>query len=118
MLNARLLVSTLAIALLAGCSSAQKSSEVAACYVPSYSYNNFSCDQLINEAENLRARTPALAAAVDAHRKNQTGVEVVTWVLFWPAAFLLDKGAEQSTALCRAKGELEAIQQVLRTKDC
>ena len=73
MLNARLLVSTLAIALLAGCSSAQKSSEVAACYVPSYSYNNFSCDQLINEAENLRARTPALAAAVDAHRKNQTG---------------------------------------------
>ncbi len=117
-MNMRSFVLALAITLLAGCSSAPKSSEVASCYVPSYRYSSLSCDQLINAAENLRARTPALASAVDAHRKTQTGVEVVTWVLFWPAALLLDKGAEQSNALCQAKGELEAIQQVLSTKDC
>jgi hypothetical protein len=73
---------------------------------------------LISEAEALRARTPALASAVDKHRENQTGVEVVTWVLFWPAAFLLDDGSEESAQLAQAKGDLEAIQQNLMTKDC
>jgi hypothetical protein len=55
---------------------------------------------------------------VDKHRKNQTGVEVVTWVLFWPAAFLLDDGDQMSSELAEAKGQLEAIQQNLYSKKC
>ncbi len=100
------------------CSSAKKSTEVTTKYVPASTYSNLTCDQLIAEAEVIRARTPGLAAAVDEHRKNQTGVEVVTWVLFWPAAFLLDDGAEMSSELAEAKGQLEAIQQNLYSKKC
>ena len=103
---------------LISCSSAQKSSEVTTKYVPASQYASLSCEQLITEAEIIRARTPGLAAAVDKHRKNQTGVEVVTWVLFWPAAFLLDDGSEMSSELAEAKGQLEAIQQNLITKKC
>jgi len=108
----------LSLLILASCSSAKKSSEVTTKYVPASNYSHLSCDQLIAQAEVIRARTPGLAAAVDEHRKNQTGVEVVTWVLFWPAAFLLDDGAEMSTELAEAKGQLEAIQQNLYSKKC
>ena len=104
--------------ILIGCSSAKKSSEVTTKYVPASNYSHLTCEQLIAEAEVIRARTPGLAAAVDEHRKNQTGVEVVTWVLFWPAAFLLDDGSEMSTELAEAKGQLEAIQQNLYSKKC
>ena len=104
--------------LIISCSSAKKSSEITTKYVPASNYSNLSCDQLLVEAEIIRARTPGLAAAVDKHRKNQTGVEVVTWVLFWPAAFLLDDGDQMSSELAEAKGQLEAIQQNLYSKKC
>ena len=115
MKNLFLILSSL---LIISCSSAKKSSEVTTKYVPASNYSNLSCEQLITEAEIIRSRTPGLAAAVDEHRKNQTGVEVVTWVLFWPAAFLLDDGSEMSSELAEAKGQLEAIQQNLYSKKC
>jgi hypothetical protein len=108
----------LSFLIIVSCSSAKKSSEVTTKYVPASQYAGLSCEQLIAEAEIIRARTPGLAAAVDKHRKNQTGVEVVTWVLFWPAAFLLDDGSEMSSELAEAKGQLEAIQQNLISKKC
>jgi hypothetical protein len=104
--------------ILAACSNAKHSYEVQSNYVPSSRYTHLSCEQLISEAEALRARTPALAAAVDEHRKNQDGVEVVTWVLFWPAAFMLDDGSDNAQQLAQAKGDLEAIQQNLLIKEC
>ena len=101
---------------LIGCSGAKKASEVGTAYIPASTYSHLSCDQLVREAEMLRARTPALAAAVDDHRSDQTGVEAVTWILFWPAAFMLDDGSEKSQELANAKGQLEAIQMNLRSK--
>ncbi len=104
--------------IIAGCSSAPKASEVAAAYVPVSRYENMNCQQLLNEAEAVRRSVPALAEAVDKHRSQQTGVEVVTWVLFWPAAFLLDKGEANSSKLAQARGELESIQLSLKNKKC
>lgn len=117
-LNAALVMAAFAAPIVVGCSSAPKSHEVQARYVSTTKYSNLSCEQLVTEAENLRRTTPALAAAVDKHREQQTAVEVVTWVLFWPAAFALDKGTEYSQPLAEAKGELEAIQSALRQKRC
>ena len=103
---------------LSGCSSAKKSNEVQSNYVPASTYKHLSCEELVGEFEALRARTPALASVVDEHRKNQTGVEVVTWLLFWPAAFALDDGSEKARQLADAKGHIEAIQVNLRSKKC
>jgi outer membrane murein-binding lipoprotein Lpp len=103
---------------MSGCSSAPKASEVSAAYVPVSRYEAMSCQQLLNEAEAVRRSVPALAEAVDKHRSQQTGVEVVTWVLFWPAAFLLDKGEANSSKLAQARGELESIQLSMKNKKC
>lgn len=107
-----------AMAVLAGCSSAPKSNEVAAAYVPTAQYQAMTCEQLVAEAEGIRRALPALSSSVDEHRKNQDGVELVTWILFWPAAFALDKGEGKSSQLARAKGEYDAISLALRTKNC
>lgn len=106
------------LTLIVGCSSAPKASEVSAAYVPTGYYTNMSCEQLVSEAEAVRRSVPALEDAVNKHRSNQTGVEVVTWVLFWPAAFMLDKGEATSGQLAKAKGEIEAIGLAMRSKKC
>lgn len=106
------------LAVLAGCSSAPKSNEVTATYVPTSNYKDFTCEQLVAEAEGIRRSVPALASAVDKHRSNQDGVELVTWILFWPAAFALDKGSDTSGQLAKAKGELEAVTLAMQTKGC
>ena len=58
--------------MLVACSSAKKSYEVQSKYVPAARFSHLSCNQLVQEAESLRARSPALAAAVDSHRKSQS----------------------------------------------
>jgi hypothetical protein len=118
MFSSKLIVCLILISLISGCSTAKKASEVSATYVPVYRYANMTCIQLINEAESLRRATPALEATVDKHRSNQTGIEVVTWILFWPAAFALDKGEKESNELAQARGELQAIQQALLSNNC
>lgn len=103
---------------LAGCSGAPKSHEVSASYVSSVPYQGLTCAQLVNEAESIRRSVPGLAAAVDKHRSNQDGIEFITWVLFWPAVFAMDKGEGTSAQLARAKGELEAVQTAMQAKRC
>lgn len=113
------IVGVISAAVIVGaCSSAPKSNEVSATYVPIAQYNNHTCDQLISEAESIRRSVPALEGAVDKHREHQTGVELVTWILFFPAALALDKGEGTSSQLAKARGELQAIQTALLGKHC
>ncbi len=101
-----------------GCSSAPKVNEVKTIYVPASRYENMSCEKLVIEAEAVRRSVPGLEDAVEKHRSNQTGVEVVTWLLFFPAALALDKGEGNSTKLGQAKGELEAISIAMKSNKC
>lgn len=113
--NTILLIATI---LMVGCSSAPKVNEVKQLYVPASNYESFTCEKLIAEAEAVRRSLPGLEEAVEKHRSQQSTVEVVTWILFWPAAFALDKGEKNSTELGKAKGELEAIGIAMKSKKC
>ena len=44
--------------------------------------------------------------------------ELVTWLLFWPAAFGMDDGKDKSQRLARIRGELEAIRTAMISKKC
>ncbi len=114
----RILSIVVGVFLISACSSAKKANEVSANYVPVQNYSNRTCDQLVAEAEGVRRAIPALEKAVDSHRSQQTGVEVVTWLLFWPAAFALDKGEAQTQQLAQARGELEAIKTAMVAQKC
>ena len=113
-----ILVISAAVVLLSGCSSAQRSSEVNAVYVPADQYKSMSCQQLSSSAEELRKKTPALAKAVDDARKKDKLVEAGGWILFAPALLFMDGNAEESAALASAKGQLDAISTASITADC
>ena len=106
------------ILLLAACSSAKQSSQINKAYVSTAKYNSFTCDQLIQESELIRAREPAIAAKVDQHYKSQKNTEAVAWLLFWPAAFWLDDGSKEAEKLSQVRGELDAVRQAMLSKKC
>lgn len=107
-----------AVVLLVGCSTAQRSSEVNAVYVPAEQYKNMSCEDLSASAEDIRKKTPALAKAVDDARKTDKLVEAGGWLLFAPALLFMDGNAQESAALASAKGQLEAIRTASITANC
>ena len=100
------------------CSSAPTSTEVAPAYATSLGYESMDCKRLVVESQDLNQQLQVSSQAVDAHRNRQTGVEIVTWLLFWPAALALDKGTEHSSKLAKVKGELAAVDKAIRIKDC
>ena len=108
----------IAVLLLSACSSAKQSGQIYKAYVSSAKYNSFTCEQLIQESELIRAREPALAAKVDQHYKSQKNTEAVAWLLFWPAAFWLDDGSKEANQLAQVRGELDAVRAAMMSKKC
>lgn len=101
---------------LAGC--AQKSEEVTASYVSPLTYQNYSCSQIIEEANRITSKVSELSGVQNKKAKDDAVATGVALVLFWPAAFFI-KGDKQTAAeLARHKGELEALKQVSIQKRC
>ena len=117
-MKTKYIIAFVALFILASCTTAKKASEVAAVYVPASNYANLDCEQLFQAAEEIRSKTPALAAAVDASRKTDKVKEQVAWWLFFPAAFFLEGNAAEQTELAVARGQLEAIRNAAIKAQC
>ena len=107
-----------AVLLLSACTSAKQSGQINKAYVSSAKYSSFTCEQLIQESELIRAREPAIAAKVDQHYKSQKNTEAVAWLLFWPAVFWLDDGSKEANQLAKVRGELDAVRSAMMSKKC
>ena len=117
-MKTKYIIAFVALFILTSCTTAKKASEVAAVYVPASNYANLDCEQLFQAAEEIRSKTPALAAAVDASRRTDKVKEQVAWWLFFPAAFLMDGNAAEQTSLALARGQLEAIRNAAIKAKC
>lgn len=104
--------------ILMACSSAQRSSEVSASYVSSANYMRMSCSNLRSEAERVRASVADLERATDDAYQDDKTMEVVTWLLFWPAAFAMDGNSAEASRLSEARGQAEAIRSAMTEKNC
>lgn len=109
---------TIVILALAGCSSAQKSKDITAEYIPASVYSSYSCKALKNEADRIVNSTPKLEELVDREYKKDKVAEAAAWVLFWPAALAMDGNTGERRSLAIARGRLEAIYANLNTKGC
>lgn len=107
-----------ALLTLTGCSDAVKPAQVASNSVPTSIYSSMNCRQLGAEASMVQSRIPSLEAAVEREYRADKTAEAVTWILFWPAAFLMDGNDAEVRQLAQARGELEAITAVIRSKGC
>ena len=83
------IITTMAISgltLLTGCSSALKSNEVQAVNTPVAPYVKLSCNELVREQQLVIANVQASGVAVDKEHNEDQAAEIVTWILFAPAA--------------------------------
>jgi hypothetical protein len=109
-------ISLLATALaLAGCAS--KSGEIAPSYVSPVMYQNYTCQQIAMEAQNVSSHAAEMAGAQD-DKRTRDQVATVAIVVFWPAAFLVGGDGNTAAELARLKGQTQALEQASVMKNC
>jgi hypothetical protein len=105
-----------AILVLSAC--ATPSVDVGPSYVSPLQYQNYSCDQLIAEAQRISNRAAEAAGAQDQRRKRDALATTVGIVIFWPSLFFIRGDNEKTAELARLKGEMDAIEQTSIQKNC
>ena len=76
------------------------------------------CKELAREQNTLVREATAAGAEVDASYNADKTKEVVAWVLFAPAAFMLKGNQEQSAKLASIRGQLNAVQEAQSINEC
>ncbi|HEV7344392.1 MAG TPA: hypothetical protein VGN60_01985 [Devosia sp.] len=104
------------VSALAACATPPK--DIAPAYVSTGLYENLSCAQLRREAEGVSARAAAAYGKQDKNRSSDAAMTGVAIVLFWPAAFFMKGDGADAAEVARLKGEMQAIEQVNRIKNC
>lgn len=105
-----------AASMLAACATPPK--DIAPTYVSTGLYQNLGCSQLRNEAEGVAARAATANGKQEQNRSRDAAVTGVGLVLFWPALFFMKGDGADAADVARMKGEMQAIEQVNRTKKC
>ena len=103
---------------LASCTNAKKASEVSAVYIPAETYSGLDCQGLALAADKVKATVPSLENAVNSTQKTDKNKEIAAWVIFWPAAMMMEGNADEQAALANAKGQLDAIKTAAMSKGC
>jgi hypothetical protein len=107
-----------AILILSSCSTAKKSHEVQAVRAPMAGYLKMTCQELVSEQRILLSEVEASGIAVDKAEASDKTTELVTWILFAPAAFFLEGNEAEVAKYAAQKGQLDAINESLRVNKC
>lgn len=99
-----------------GCAS--KAEKVTASYVSPVNYQNFTCNQLRDEAERVSAKAQELTGVQNKKAADDAVATGVALIVFWPAAFLVRGDNANTSELARMKGEMDAIEQASIRKRC
>ncbi|KRA42065.1 hypothetical protein [Devosia sp. Root635] len=110
------IVALAAVSTLAACATPPK--DIAPTYVSTGLYENLTCAQLRTEAEGVSARAAAAYGKQEQNRNSDVAMTTVSLVLFWPAAFFMKGDGAAAAEVARIKGEMQAIEQVNRIKNC
>ena len=114
----KLLAAMAVLVLATGCSSAQRASEVSSAQVSVAPYLKMTCGELAQEYTSLDRLSDALADSVDKARSSDKTKEAVAWLIFAPAALLMDGNQEEASKLSAVKGQLQAVQQAQSINGC
>ena len=117
-MNRLFLYSILSVFILAGCSTAQKATDVRANSISVAPYLKMDCKELATEQTSLVKEAEALGAKVDLEYQRDKRTEAVAWILFWPATFMMDGNADSAAQLASIKGQLEAVGDAMKVNTC
>jgi hypothetical protein len=100
-----------ATAALAGCAS--KSNEIAPSYISPVVHQNYTCQQIAQESQNVAAHAAEVSGAQDQKRTNDQIATGVAIVVFWPAAFFVGGDGQAAAELARLKGQMRRLSRPL-----
>ena len=103
-------------AALGGCASSAE--DIMPAYVSPVMYQQYTCQQLAQEAQAVSARAGALSGAQDHQRTNDGLATAAAVVIFWPAAFFVGGDKQTAAELAQMKGQMVAIEQASIQKKC
>jgi len=102
---------------LVGCATAPE--KMGKAHVSSFKYAEFTCSQLISEADELDQRIPLLHSQLKKTADDDEAQMAISLILFWPALFFLEYGdGPQAVEYRQLLGERDAITKMARKKDC
>ncbi|MBZ0163493.1 MAG: hypothetical protein K8H74_12355 [Notoacmeibacter sp.] len=111
-----LLSALMGISFLQGCAS--KPENISASYISPLTYQNYTCDQLAQEAGRVSTRAAEMAGVQEKKATNDAVAVGVGVVLFWPALFFVKGNRATEAEFSRLKGEMEAIEKAAIQKGC
>lgn len=114
----RIILISLIFSNLASCSTAQKATEVQSVRIPVAPYLKMSCKELATEQSNLIREAESAGAIVDKTHDSDQALVIVSWLLFWPAAFAIEGNQDEASKLASIKGQLEAVNEAQSINDC
>ena len=101
---------------LVGCAS--KSADIDAAYISPVTYQNFTCEQLQEEAQGVSQRAATASGRQDKARKNDAVKTTVGVILFWPVLLFNEGDGAKANEVANLKGQMQAIQQASVQKKC
>lgn len=111
-------ITAIAVALSLG-ACASNPDKIAAAYVSPSKYQDFDCEQMAREMDNVGQRTTMLHAQLKEARNKDNAQMGVGLVLFWPALFFLEGGdGPEAAEYAQLKGDFEAMQVNATQKNC
>ncbi len=106
----------LACTILAGC--AQKAETIAPTYISPLAYQQYSCNQIVEEASRVSGKVGEISGVQNKQANDDAVATGVALVLFWPAAFFIKGDKQNAIELGRLKGEIEALERTSIQKKC
>ena len=104
--------------LVTACSSAQRAIEVSSIRLPITPYLKMSCKALVSEQRQLIRDAQSMSTEVDTTYRSDKNIELVSWFLFWPAAFFYDGNQEEASKLAAIMGQGATVQEALKVNGC
>lgn len=105
-----------ACALQAACASSPDSIE--ARYVSPNAYQNWTCDQLVDERTRLTKEVQRVSGLQRENANADVAMMTVGVIIFWPMLFGLAATKDRKDELGRLKGEYDAVDLSIRTRQC
>lgn len=99
-----------------GCASSPDS--IGARYVSPNMYQNWSCDQLVDEKTRLTSEVQRVSGLQRENANADVAMMTVGLIIFWPALIGLAATKDRKDELGRLKGEYDAVDLSMRTRQC
>ena len=100
------------------CTTAKKATDIQAARTPVAPYLKMDCKELVTEQQLVLKDVEATGVQVDKQYNSEKTTELVTWILFAPAAFFLEGNDANAGKLAAYKGQLDAINEALKINKC